>query len=197
MSVDRLLNALKQHNEAMLSALGQPRFGIVASYDSNTGAAKVRIQPEDVLTGWLPVLSHWVGAGWGMHAPLSGGEQVLMVMQEGDGEHGIIVGRAWSDAMRPPAAAPGELWLVHQSGALVKLTGDGRITLKDAAGTAATFANNGTMVVTGDLVVSGDISDQGTTHGSLAALRTAYNAHHHPGVQPGGASTGTTDDPVA
>ncbi len=196
MSVDRLLNALKQHGEAMLSALGQPRFGIVASYDPNTGAAKVRLQPEDILTGWLPVLSQWVGAGWGMHAPLTGGEQVLVVMQEGDGEHGIVVGRAWSDAMRPPAAPPGELWLVHQSGAFIKATNAGQVSLQDASGASITLANNGTVNVNGVLAVSGDIIDRDNAHGSINALRTAYNAHHHPGVQAGGASTATTDDPV-
>jgi phage baseplate assembly protein V len=219
-SADHLLNALKMHMASMDTQLGQARMGVVQSYDPSNGTAKVLIQPEGVLTSWLPVLSQSVGAGWGIHTPMAGGEQVLILPTEGDADNGVIVGRAWSDEMQPPqnpfggalgAAqvllldksgsvimldAAGNIKLKNSAGATATLESDGQIALSDASGTSVVLANNGTVNVTGTLAVSGDIIDLNNAHGSLQTLRAAYNAHHHPGVEPGSSSTDTTDDPV-
>ena len=158
--MDRFLNALKAQAASLDRTLGQPRFGLVASVDPSRHAARVTLQPEGVLTGWLPVLSAWTGAGWGVVCLPSPGDQVLVLPQEGDAEHGVIVGGAFSDQARPPAAAVGELWLVHRSG------------------TALWLANDGTVRVHGDLWVDGDIHDR---HGTLDRLRTTYDTHSHGG----------------
>ena len=190
--MDRFLNALKGHAAAQAQAQGQPRFGTVTSYNPHDGTAKVQIQPEGVQTGWLPVLSAWVGNGWGLHSPLSTGEQVLVLPQDGDAEHGVIVGRAWSDQMRPPTAAPGDMVIQHQTGSMVTLTANGQITVKDASGTSMVFSNNGTVTLTGNLLVTGNISDSNGAHGTFASLRSAYDGHTHTGVAGG---TGTTAGP--
>jgi hypothetical protein len=143
----------------------QPRFGTVSSFDPASFTARVTIQPEGVVSGWLPVLVPWVGAGWGMAAPPCPGEQVLVLWQEGDAEHGVIVGRAWSDRMPPPGAPAGELWLVHKSGSCLKLHNDG------------TIESVGAWHHSGDLHVSGDVFD---AHGAVSQLRGHYNAHVHP-----------------
>jgi phage baseplate assembly protein V len=219
-SADQLLNALKMHMASMDTQLGQARMGVVQSYDPSNGTAKVLIQPEGVLTSWLPVLSQSVGAGWGIHTPMAGGEQVLILPMEGDADNGVVVGRAWSDEMQPPqnpfggalgAAqvllldksgsailldAAGNIKVRNSAGATATLGSSGQVALSDASGTSIVLANNGTVNVTGTLSVSGDIIDLNHAHGSLQALRAAYNAHHHPGVQPGSSSTDTTDDPV-
>ena len=158
--MERFLNALKAHAGALDQSIGQPRFGIVTSIDPASATARVQLQPEAILTGWLPVLSAWVGAGWGMVCPPSPGDQVLVLPQEGDAEHGIIVGRSFSDAQRPPAAPAGELWLVHKRGSFLKLT------------------NDGTIQVQGDLHVNGDVYDR---RGSLDGLRQHYDVHTHGG----------------
>lgn len=158
--MERFLNALKAQAGALDQFVGQPRFGIVTSVDPSSATARVQLQPEGVLTGWLPVLSAWVGAGWGMVCPPSPGDQVLVLAQEGDAEHGIVVGRAFSDTQRPPAAPPGELWLMHKSGSFLKL------------------ANDGTLQIQGDLHVHGDVYDR---RGSLDRLRQHYDAHSHGG----------------
>ena len=64
--MDRFLNIVKAHAAALDRAQGQPRFGLVASVDPQRYAVRVSLQPEGVLSGWLPVLSQWVGAGWGI-----------------------------------------------------------------------------------------------------------------------------------
>jgi phage baseplate assembly protein V len=220
MSADQLLNALKLHMASMDAQAGQARMGVVQSYDPNSGTAKVLIQPEGVLTSWLPVLSQSVGAGWGVHTPLAGGEQVLVLPMEGDADNGVIVGRAWSDQMQPPqnpfggtlgAAqillldksgsallldATGNIKVKNAAGASALIESNGQIALTDASGTSLVLSNNGTVKVTGTLAVSGDIIDLNNAHGSVQTLRAAYNAHVHPGVETGGNNTGTTDDPV-
>ena len=109
--MDRFINAMKAHASAMDRSAGQARFGTVTSVDPSRPAARVSLQPEGVVTGWLPVLSPWVGNGWGLACSPATGDQVLVIPQEGDSEHGVIVGRAWSDQARTPAAPVGEIWL--------------------------------------------------------------------------------------
>lgn len=156
--MERFYNAIKSQADALVQGVGRPRFGTVTSVDPTAGTARVSLQPEGVLSGWLPLLTPWAGAGWGMVCPPLPGDQVLVVAQEGDAEHGLIVGRAFSNIQRPPAAPGGEFWLVHQSGAFLKL------------------CNDGTIRVQGDLHVSGDVYDR---QGPLSRLRGTYNGHTH------------------
>lgn len=166
--MDSLLNALKAQSANQDQATGAPRFGVVTSVDPSTATARVTLQPEGVLSGWLPLLSPWVGNGWGLVCPPSPGDQVLVIPQEADAEHGLIIAGAWSAQTTPPAAPTGEFWLVHASGSAFKLS------------------NDGTIRITGDLHVAGRIFD---THGPLGGLRTHYNAHTHP------PQSGTTSQP--
>jgi phage baseplate assembly protein V len=198
--MERFLNAIKAQSGAMDRASGQPRFGIVSSVDPSRPAVRVMLQPENVLTGWLPVLSPWVGAGWGLSCPPGPGDQVFILPQEGDSEHGVVVGRAWSDSARTPSAPVGELWLVHQTGAYLKLMNDGTIrllgntfilgNLEVAGSITTTGAGTGNVHISGNLQATGDVSDG---HGSVSALRGHYNAHVHP--DPQGGSTSPTSQP--
>lgn len=168
--MDRFLNAVKIHAAALDQAQAQPRFGLVTSVDSKNGTVRVQLQPEGILTGWLPVLSPWTGPGWGMSCPPSSGDQVLVLAQEGDSEHGIVAGRAFSLSQPPPPAPPGEFWLFHASRSFLKLTNSGTIEMNGPVSIA------GTLVVTGDIRAGGDVVDN---HGALAALRGHYDAHVH------------------
>jgi phage baseplate assembly protein gpV len=177
--MDQFWNAMKARAGGMDGMAGAARFGLVASFDPAAYAAKVLLQPENVLTGWLPIVSAWVGAGWGLATPLTPGDQVLVLAQEGDAEQGVVVGAVWSSVDQPMAAPSGELWLQHKTGSFLKLHNDGTIALQ------APVVN-----ITGNLVVTGDISDQNGAHSTLAALRDAYDSHTH--LDPQG---GTTDLP--
>ncbi len=165
--MDRFLNSLKGHSGAQDATGGQPRFGKVTSVDPARGTVRVRLEPENVLTGWLPVLSPWVGDGWGLGCPPSPGDQVFVLPQEGDAENGVVIGRAWSGTMTIPPTPVGELWLMHKSGSFLRLLNDGTIRVK------------------GDLHVDGDIYDR---FGPLSTLRDRYNQHVHP--DPQGGTTG-------
>ncbi len=162
---------------------GSVRFGLVSSFDPDNYVAKVLIQPEGVLSGWLPINSPWVGPGWGMASPLIPGAQVILLAQEGDAEHGVIVGAIWSAVDKPLGAPSGEFWLKHSSGSSIKLLNNGTIEIK------APQVN-----ILGNLVVSGDVSDQAGSHKTIAAFRSAYNTHTH--GDPQGGTTGIPSEVV-
>jgi len=176
-------NAVKARAGGMDGLAGVARFGLVSSFDPSAYAARVMMQPENVLSGWLPILSAWVGAGWGLAAPLSPGDQVLVLAQEGHSEQGVIVGCVWSAVDAPMPAPAGELWLQHQSGSFLKLLNNGTISLQA-----------GTVNVNGNLVVTGDISDLNGAHGTMAALRDAHDNHTH--ADPQGGQTGLPSETV-
>lgn len=155
---ERFYNAIKSQVVGLDRSAGQAKFGVISSVDRDSGNVKVVVQPDGVLSGWLPMLYPWVGDGWGMICPPSAGDQVLIVAHEGDVEQGVVVGRAYSRKAMPPAVEEGECWLVHRKGNAVKL------------------CNDGTVRVVGDLHVDGMVYDK---HGSLAQLREKYNAHTH------------------
>lgn len=156
--MERFLNAIKGHADALVQTQAQPRFGTVTSVDTKRGLARLLLQPEGVLSGWLPLLTCWAGAGWGVVCPPAPGDQVLVLAQEGDPDHGIIVGRVFSSQQAPPPTPAGELWLVHRCGSFIKLMNDGTIQMK------------------GDLYVNGDVHDK---QGPLSRLRGHYDGHTH------------------
>lgn len=171
--MDRLINAIKSYAGSLDQAQAQPRFGVVTSVDPARATARVLLQPEGVLSGWLPILSPWIGSGWGISCPPSPGDQVMVLAQEGAAEHGVIIGRAFSDDQQPPPAPSGELWLVHSTGSSIKLTSDG------------------TVRINGDLYVAGNVYDE---VGSLGSLREKYNEHTHIDSRGGTTSPPTPQD---
>ena len=102
------------------SAWRNTRIGVVSGYDPANYAAKVRIQPEDVETGWLPVATPWSGPGWGMFCPPSLDDVVDVHFQEGGKEAGFVCLRHFGDRFRPLPVPSGEFWLVHKSGSNFK-----------------------------------------------------------------------------
>lgn len=184
-----------------LQAMGDKanvRIGIVDSYDPANYCAKVRIQPQDVLTGWLPVTSQWVGNGWGMFSPPSIGELVEVHFQEGSFEAGIVNQRFFNDVARPLNVPSGEFWLQHKNGQFFKLLNNGTAIFSDGHGATVTLNGDGTIssqatlwTHTGNLKVSGDITDQYQTNTrTVAGMRTQYNSHVH--TDPQGGSVAVT-----
>lgn len=147
------------------------RVGTVASYDPTNYCVKVTLQPEGVTTGWLPLVSAWVGNGWGMFSPPSIGDQIEVQFHDGDFDAGVACQRFFTDVNRPLTVPSGEFWLVHKSGSFVKLLSDGSISSK------------GTWNHQGDINVSGTVTGTTDVVGGGKSLKT----HTHP---VGGGNTG-------
>lgn len=181
MPVDGIINAIRREAQALDHQMGHPQYGIVESYNPASATVRVTLQPDGVLTGWLPLACHWIGAGWGLVAPPSPGDQVVVIPQGGDPQDLIVVGRVYSSqgtpAVSPPAAPSGELWMVHATGAFVKMLNTGQITMQDAAGASVTLENTGTVTVNGNLAVSGNITTAAGTWGTgNMSINGAVNA---------------------
>src|SRR5260364_386648 len=100
-----LMNAFKSVAQQATQSRAATRHGIVTSYDPKTYAVKVQLQPEGVLTGWIPLKSAWVGNGCG--------------------------GWRFYNAVERPLPCPsGEFWLVHRKGAQLKFRNDGTVELR-------------------------------------------------------------------
>lgn len=203
----QLLNTMRQQADMAGGARAMVRHGIVSGYDPGSYCAKVRVMPEDRETGWLPIVSPWIGNGWGLFAPPSVGDAVEVQFQEDDAEAGYVCQRFFNDSDRPLTVQSGEFWLVHQSGSLMKFHNDGTVELhaNTAINSSAPVWNHtGPVNITGDVTITGnetvsgnvkaagDITDRYTTQSrTIAGLRTVYNSHTHNENNAAGGPTNT------
>src|SRR3977135_2236766 len=108
MLISRLQNQVRLWADRALSRITLPRMGIVTNYDPDRHSARVKLQPEGIFTGYLPVTEPWVGNGWGMYAPPSIGDVVEVHFQQGGKEAGFIVNRFYSAKTKPLSVPSGE-----------------------------------------------------------------------------------------
>ncbi|MDB6104034.1 MAG: phage baseplate assembly protein [Gammaproteobacteria bacterium] len=194
MSIGPLQNAMRL--QALRSAANTfgVRSGTVTSYNPNKYAAKVTLQPDSLMTGWLPVASLWVGNGWGLFTPPSPGDQVNVEFVDGDVGAGTVTSRIWDNNNRPLAVPAAECWLVHKSGSFIKFTNDGKLTLSDAHGAtlqldgagnivsqATQWTHTGPMHVTGNVQVDQTLTANTDVVGGGKSLKN----HTHPDPQGG------------
>lgn len=167
--MDRLFNAMKLHASGVTMAGAEMRFAIVTSYDPNKCAARVQIQPDGVLTGWLPVSNLGVGAV-AIIVPPSIGDQVIVAPQEGDGQQWVVIGRVFSNA-KPPPASPVTSAPVQS----------GEAAIIGAGGSCLHFKADGSVWLHGNLNVQGNIGATGTvTAGVGGSDQVGLQTHTHP-----------------
>ncbi|HEX7854431.1 MAG TPA: hypothetical protein VF503_12120 [Sphingobium sp.] len=155
------------------------RHGTITGFDPDTRAIKAQLEPDGTSTGWIPLKSMWVGNGWGLYLSPSIGDAVEVSFQETDGGVGTAGLLFFNDEDRPLSVPSGEAWLVHKSGASIKLTNDGALSLDDGAGGVIGLMG-------GNITSSGTWSHSGTFEADGIGLTT----HHHTGVQTGPSNTG-------
>jgi hypothetical protein len=190
------------HQAAALSAAS--RFAIVDSYDPTTYRAKVVLAPSadgvTPLTGYLPVLTGFMGNGWGVVAPLQKGDQVVVMFIQNHPDQGVILGRIFDQPHAPPLRADGqpvtggEISLVHASGSRLQVTNDQKVLINGAVEIDLT-APTLNLTATSAVNVTAPTINIGSSGESLQSLMTqaAQNVlagHTHSGVAAGGGNTG-------
>lgn len=165
-----MLNVMRSQALQVMGERATTRLGIVKSYDPSNYAVRVAIQPDGNLTGWIPVLSPWVGNGWGMFCPPTAGDLVEVQFQESDHDAAMCCLRLFNDALRPVPVQSGEFWLTHKNGAYFKLTNAGAATFSDGKGATITLNGDGTITSsatawnhTGPVNITGNTKITGTT----------------------------------
>lgn len=180
----QLAEAMRRHGQTPGYAASNSRIGIISSYDQNTHAVKVQIQPEDVTSNWMPLGAMGVGKGWGIAVGPELGQQVIVVFQEGDFSSGVIVARIFSTDDAAPVVKPGEIAIFHKSGSQLKFNTDGTVNLT-SQGTLTTNAlqwnHNGPVNINGDVKTTGILTNNNHDVGS---------SHLHTGVRSGGDKSG-------
>ena len=167
--MNRLINQMRAQALQAQQGTATTRRGTVVSYDPSAYAVKVLIQPDEVLTAWIPLKSAWVGNGWGMFCPPSIGDAVELDFQEGDAGVSCVGWRFYNDQDRPLPCPAGEFWLVHESGSMLKFHNGGNVELV-AAGTltssAAQWNHTGPLQVDGDVHITGASTTDGHITGN-------------------------------
>lgn len=155
-----LRNALHQIAADNAAAIAQPCIGIIQSVDPLRHLARVTVQPDNVLSGWLPLATPVIG--WQMLPAI--GSQAVIVPRDGDKRNGVIVAYAYSNPNPPPQVpnAPG--------GGNVPLAGTEQV-LTGPGGSALRFCADGSVYVQGALKLAGNVSVTGniTATGSITA----------------------------
>jgi phage baseplate assembly protein gpV len=144
------------------------RHGMVTAYDPKKHLAKVMFQPGQQESGWLPIETGHIGAGYGIAIGLQPGDgkktgdQVIVRYQEGDLGSGKIVQRVHSEDQQAPEVQSGELviWARFQNsdggnesaqgaqggnGQRVFFKNDGSIVITDGNGATITMDGNGNI----------------------------------------------------
>ncbi len=150
---------------------------------------------SESLTDDVAMVTHF---GFSSNAPLKA--ETVVVRIGGNRSQTIAIGSSHRPS-RPTGLKPGEVKLYNQRGAYVFLGADAIII--DAGGKPVTVQNADVVTVkastkvrleTPKVEVTGDVVSRcDGTPVSLNALRDAFHAHKHTGVQTGGGSTGPTD----
>ncbi len=187
-----LHNAIKAHASAMDAAAGRLRWGIVQSVNATGSEARVMLQPEGVLSGWLPILSQSTGAGWGFHFPLALGAQVAVAADLGQAEHGVILGASWNNVDTPPMvpAAIGGDPVAAQAGKEIVAVGPAGQVLRFCAD--GSFYVQGPVNLMGNLTIMGNVTATGSiVAGQGGGDQVSLQTHKHPTAAMGGPSSPT------
>jgi len=166
-AASRILNQTRLQSMAVAGLTMRTRFGLVTSYDPDTYAVKVRLQPDDVETGWLPIVAGMAGNGWGVQAAPEIDDQAVLTFAEGDSENGACIGFLFSDVDRPARLESGEVRFRNRGGATIHLTNAGAVRIEgetriegglqvDGAVTVGVGASGSFTTPTGQVVIVQD-----------------------------------------
>ena len=97
-----LMDTFKRHAGAMDASGGVVRVGVVQSVDPVRMLVQVEIQPDGILSGWIPAASMKVGPNAWIIAPPEAGTQAILVPDCGDSAHMIAVCGMFSAQAMPP-----------------------------------------------------------------------------------------------
>lgn len=142
-----LSNLIRREASYGANARSPMRVGEVTSYNKETHAVKLKLQPEGIETGWVPLGSSHIGNGWGMATGAKAGDQMVVGFLDGDHSAPVVVTRMFSDQQKPPQVEGGEMILQHETGSKLVIDKDGATTLQHKGGGTITFDKDGHITI--------------------------------------------------
>ena len=103
--VETIRSLVRSEVERVLRLQVHSKMANVVLYDPKRHAAKVKIQPEGIVSNWIPVASEFIGSGYGMVAPLGENEQVQVVFPEYGSNQAVLMRRLYDQRNDVPSGA--------------------------------------------------------------------------------------------
>lgn len=142
------LNFIRREIQRVLDRRTRETVGIVTSYDPQTHAVKVSLQPEGQLTGWIPLRQSAASNGAGNHMAPNVGDFASIAFHEDDRDAATVTGFFFNHQSQPTEVQAGEWLYKHSSGSLLYFKADGSLQALDKAGSSAVLDGTGNIVVT-------------------------------------------------
>lgn len=161
--MESLVNAVVREVLRVVQRSTRETSGIVDSYDPETHAVKVKMQPEGYLSGWLPLRQGHAGNGYGSHMAPNINDHVSVAFHEDDRDAGTIIGAFFNDKSKPIKVDAGEYQHQTKFGSWFYFKKDGSFEVQDKAG--ASYKSDGNGVIT--------ITDKGGNYLKLDGASTA------------------------
>lgn len=124
-------NAATTANTTLVAKMGE-----ITGFNPQTWSVNVTFYPlssddgNDAGAVEVPLTASWVGNGWGLYCAPALGTEVTVLFANGDLQEPIGLGFIFSGQVNPAQGIQSEeCWLIHQSGSLIKLTNDGKLTI--------------------------------------------------------------------
>jgi phage baseplate assembly protein gpV len=144
------------------------RGGSIIATDFAT--ARVKVRSGDLVTGWLPWLTHRAGGDVTWHAPEIG-EQVMILSPDGEPAQGVVLPAIYSTAVSAPANSADRSVITYQGG-LLRFEADreaGVFRLIGNVELVGDVAIEGTVNVSEDVIAGGnDVSLVNHVHGGVS-----------------------------
>lgn len=151
--------AIQQAGQMSGSLYAPMKHGLVSSYDPKNILVKVRLMPQDIETGWLPIKLLMAGSGFGVYCGPSVDDEAVVIFSEGDPNSGVCIGFLGNLEDQPPTVQSGEIQIIAKGAAAsIKMDTAGNIA------SAGTWVHTGTMKVTGNTELDAALDVKGATH---------------------------------
>ncbi|MBX9934561.1 MAG: phage baseplate assembly protein V [Methylobacterium sp.] len=143
--MDELSELIRREASSPANARSATRIGEVTSYNKETHAVKLKLQPEGIETGWVPLGGIAIGKGFGIAIGAKAGDQMVVSFVDGDHNNPVVISRIFSDQQKPPKVKGGEFAIWHESGTRAVYAEDGSITQTHATGGTVTWDKSGNL----------------------------------------------------
>jgi phage baseplate assembly protein V len=149
---EQIKNAIQEMSNAKSYVLD----GTVTSVNTTLPySVKVNLEPYEIETGWLKMVSPYAGNGFGIVLPPPAeGTHVRVIFDMGDINNGVVVGATYNDVSVSPNVNFGDAAIFHQSGSQIVMKSDGSIVFTSKGEASLTLGADKTVTINGNTTQS-------------------------------------------
>lgn len=169
MNIEALRNIIHREVRRVLDRRTRRTPCIVDSYNPQTHAVKVKLQPEGTLSGWMQIETDQIG----LQVAPNIGDPGWIEFHEDDRRAGVFVGSSHNNPNPPPVQiAAGEWRYQNKSGSWAYFKSDGSITLIDKGGSIIAMDGQGDVTITAtNIVLNGTVTLGGAKGSGVPAAK--------------------------